>query len=70
MVLDSILDDRDYEGLEPELIGDWRAHYGQACAQMKDLSVAALRRAKDYLGTRDTASAAELEALEHRLAPA
>ncbi len=70
MVLDSILNDRDYEGLEPELIGDWRAHYGPACAQMKDLSITALRRAQDYLGTRDTESAAELEALEHRLAPA
>ena len=27
MVLDSILNDRDYESFEPELIADWRAHF-------------------------------------------
>jgi hypothetical protein len=70
MVLDSIVNDRNYEGMEPELIGDWRAHYGARCAQMKDLGVAAIRRAFDYLHTRDPESAAELEELEHRLAPA
>ena len=28
MVLDSIINDRDYDVLEPELIADWRVHYG------------------------------------------
>ncbi len=70
MVLDSILNDRDYAGLEPELIGDWRAHYAGHCAQMKDVGVAALRRAFEYLGTRDPDAAAELDVLVHRLAPA
>jgi len=70
MVLDSILNDREYDTLEPELIADWRAHYGQACAHMKDTAVAALRRALESLRDRDPDAAAELEELEHRLAPA
>ncbi len=69
MVLDSILNDRDYETLEPELIADWRAHYGQACAHLKDTAVAALRRALGSLHSQDPDAAAELEELEHRLAP-
>jgi hypothetical protein len=70
MVLDSILNDRDYDTLEPELIADWRAHYGSSCAHMKDTAVAALRRALETLRTQDPDAAAELEELEHRLAPA
>jgi hypothetical protein len=70
VVLDSVMNDRAYEGMEPELIGDWRIHYGPRCAQMKDLGLAAIRRGLDYLRTRDPESAAELEALERRLAPA
>jgi hypothetical protein len=54
MVLDSILNDRDYESIELELVADWRAHYGGHCAPLKDAADAA----------------AELEELEHRLAPA
>jgi hypothetical protein len=69
MVLDSILNDRDYTTLEPELIADWRAHYGQSCARMKGAAVAALRRALDNLRGQDAEAAAELEELEHRLAP-
>jgi hypothetical protein len=69
MVLDSILNDRDYESLEPELVADWRAHYGQKCAPMKDTAVAALRRAAEYLRGQDPDAAAELEELERRLAP-
>ena len=69
MVLDSILNDRDYESLEPELIADWRAHYGQKCASMKDTAVTALRRAVEQLHGQDADAAAELEELEHRLAP-
>jgi hypothetical protein len=70
MVLDSILNDRDYAALEPELIADWRAHYGQKCVHMKDTATAALRRALEKLRSQDPDAAAELEELEHRLAPA
>jgi hypothetical protein len=70
MVLDSILNDREYPGLEPELIADWRAHYASKCARMKDTAVAALRRALENLRVRDPDAAAELEELEQRLAPA
>jgi hypothetical protein len=70
MVLDSILNDRDYDTLEPELIADWRAHYGQACAHLKDTAVGALRRALESLHSQDPEAAAELQELEHRLAPA
>jgi hypothetical protein len=70
MVLDSILNGRDYEILEPELIADWRAHYAQSCIRMKDTAVAALRRPTEQLRVSDPEAAAELEELEHRLAPA
>jgi hypothetical protein len=70
MVLDSILNDRDYEALEPELIGDWRAHYAANCARMKDTAVAALRRVHEHFPPADAEAAAELAELEHRLAPA
>ena len=70
MVLDSILNDRDYESMEPELLADWRAHYGRHCALLKDTAVAALRRSLENLRKQDADSAAELENLEHRLAPA
>ena len=69
MVLDSILNDRAYDAVEPELISDWRAHYALAAAHLKDTAVAALRRALDSLRPQDADAAAELEALEHRLAP-
>jgi hypothetical protein len=70
MVLDSILNDRDYESFEPELVADWRAHYGRHCAQLKDAAIAALRRALRDMRKQDADAAAELEELEHRLAPA
>jgi hypothetical protein len=69
MVLDSILNDRDY-GLEPELISDWRVHYAHACAHMKDVAVAALRRAQDIATPPDPDAAAELAELERRLSSA
>ncbi len=69
MVLDSVLNGRDYANLEPELIAEWRAHYGQRFASIKDTAVAALRRALEQEGTRDADSAAELDLLEQRLAP-
>jgi hypothetical protein len=70
MVLDSVLNDRDYEPLEPELIADWRTHYAERFASSKDTAAAALRRALEEERTRDTDAAAELDVLEKRLAPA
>jgi hypothetical protein len=70
MVLDSILNDREYANLEPELIADWRAHYAAKCARMKDTAAAALRRALENLRVRDPDAAAELEELQQRLGPA
>jgi hypothetical protein len=70
MVLDSILNDRDYDSLEPELIADWRAHFAPACARMREPAVAALRRALEGLRTEDPDAAAELDAVVQRLAPA
>ncbi len=70
MVLDSILNDRDYEFFEPELIADWRAHYAPPCARLRDPAVAALRRAGETLASESPDAVAELEELERRLAPA
>jgi hypothetical protein len=70
MVLDSIINARDYDLLEPELIADWRVHYGHACAHVRDTAVLALRRTLEALKAQDPDAAAELDELEHRLAPA
>jgi hypothetical protein len=70
MVLDSIVNDRDYGGLERELIADWRSHYGHVCSGMKENAVAALHRAREGLRSEDPEAALELEELEHRLANA
>jgi len=70
MVLDSILNDRDYESFEPELIADWRSHYAPTCAHLKEAAVAALRRAHESLAAEEPEAAAELEEIEHRLVPA
>ena len=69
MVLDSVLNNRDYEGLEPELISDWRVHFAHACSQMRDLALEALRRASD-MPVVPADAAPEIAELEHRLAPA
>jgi len=69
MVLDAIINDRDYEVLEPELIADWRSHYGHACAHVRDTAVLALRRALEGLRTQDPDAAVELEELVRRLTP-
>src|ERR1700749_2550048 len=44
MVLDAIVNDRDYEFFEHELIADWRVHYSRACMKFKDTAMAAVRR--------------------------
>ena len=69
MVLDAIVNHRDYAGLEPELIADWRLHYAHACGQMQALAILALRRAQETAKAPDADAAAELAELEQRLAP-
>ena len=68
MVLDAIVNDRDYEFLERELIADWRVHYTKACSKMKDLSLQALHRVLERERPKDADAAAELETLVNRLA--
>ena len=69
MVLDAIVNDRDYEIFEHELIADWRIHYGGACAKLKDTAVQALRRVLERDRPQDPDAAAELEQLASSLAP-
>jgi hypothetical protein len=70
MVLDAILNDRDYEFFERELIADWRLHYARACMKFKDTALQALRRVLEHDRPEDTEAAAELETLAGRLAGA
>lgn len=68
MVLDAIVNDRDYDFFEHELIADWRVHYARACLKIKDTALQALRRALEQDRAADPQAAAELEALVSRLA--
>jgi hypothetical protein len=68
MVLDAIVNDRDYEFLERELIADWRIHYARACMKMKDTASQALHRVLERDRPGDPEAAAELETLASRLA--
>jgi hypothetical protein len=70
MVLDAIVNGREYEVFEHELISDWRIHYAGVCAKLKDTAVQALRRALDRDRPQDPAAAAELEQLASSLAGA
>jgi hypothetical protein len=68
MVLDAILNDRDYESFERELIADWRIHFAKACAKIRDTALQALHRVLEHDRPVDPDAAAELEALANRLA--
>jgi hypothetical protein len=68
MVLDAIVNDRDYEFFEHELIADWRTHYASACGKLKDTAAQALRRVLERDRPEDPDAAAELEELAGRLA--
>jgi hypothetical protein len=70
MVLDAIVNDRDYEFLEREMIADWRMHYARACMKMKDTALQALHRVLERDRPADLDAAAELETLAKRLAGA
>jgi hypothetical protein len=67
MVLDAIVNGREYEIFEHELIADWRIHYGGACAKLKDTAVQALRRILERERPQDPDAAAELEQLASSL---
>jgi hypothetical protein len=69
MVLDAIVDERDYEFFEQELIADWRLHYAGVCAKLKGTAVQALRRVLEREHP-DPEAADELEELVRRLAAA
>jgi hypothetical protein len=68
MVLDAIVDGRDYDFFEHELIADWRIHYASACAKLKNTAVQSLRRVLERDRPEDPDAAAELEELAGRLA--
>jgi hypothetical protein len=68
MVLDAVLNGRDYDGLEPELIADWRVHQFAAFARLKEGALQALRGALEHERPQDPDAAAELEELAQRLA--
>jgi hypothetical protein len=67
MVLDAIVNGREYEIFEHELIADWRIHYGGACAKLKDTAAQALRRVLERERPPDPDAAAELEQLASSL---
>jgi hypothetical protein len=68
MVLDAIVNDRDYEFFEHELIADWRVHYARACMKIKSTAAQALHRVLERFRPADGEAAAELETLAARLA--
>ena len=70
MVLDAIVNDRDYEFLEREMIADWRMHYARACMKIKDTALQALHRVLERDRPADPDAVAELETLANRLAGA
>jgi hypothetical protein len=67
MVLDAVLNDRDYEFLERELISDWRVHYTLSFGKLKDLAQQALSRVLEREKPEDSETSDELESLLRRL---
>jgi hypothetical protein len=72
LVVDAVADTREYEGLEPELLADWRLHFATPFAALKAPAVAVLQRivaANPPLAVVQSEAAAELAELQRRLAP-
>ena len=67
MVLDAIVNGREYEFFEHELIADWRIHYAGGCAKCKDIAVQALRRILERDKPQEADAGAELEQLASSL---
>jgi hypothetical protein len=63
MVLDAVVNGREYDFLEHELIADWRIHYSGACARLRESAAEALRRVLERDPPQDPAAATELEQL-------
>jgi hypothetical protein len=70
MLLDAIVDERDYACFEHELISDWRAHYAGRCGPLKDTALQSLHRVLARDRPDDADAAAELEQLAGRLGAA
>ena len=70
MVLDAVVNGREYEFFEHELIADWRVHYTGGCAKLKDTAAQILRRILERDRPQDPDAAAELEQLTSSLAAA
>jgi hypothetical protein len=70
MILDAIVNNRDYEIFEHEMISDWRIHYASACVKLKDIAVQALRRVLERERPQDPDAVTELEQLASSLAVA
>jgi hypothetical protein len=70
MLLDAIVDDRDYEIFERELISDWRVHYRARCGKLKELALQVLQRILERDKPEDGEAVAELELLQNRLSGA
>jgi hypothetical protein len=68
MVLDAIVNDRDYVFFEHELMADWRVHYARPCMKIKDTALQALQRVLERERPADAEAAAELQTLAERLA--
>jgi broad specificity phosphatase PhoE len=69
IVLDALLNERSYTALEPELIADWREHYGKAWAPLDAPALAALHRAAEQDTSLSSDASAELAELQRRLRP-
>jgi hypothetical protein len=70
VVLDAVINAHDYPELEPELVADWRAHYGATLSPLRTVAAASLQRVLDAdPPLTDAAAAAELKALAQRMAP-
>jgi hypothetical protein len=70
MVLDAIVNGREYEFFEHELIADWRIHYAGGCAKLQNTASQTLRRVLERDRPQDPDAAAELEQLASSLAAA
>jgi hypothetical protein len=68
MVVDAVNSGREYPGLEPELMADWREHLGPDMAKLKAPAAQALRASlAPGSAPGDAIQAAELKALIERL---
>lgn len=71
LVVDAVADGHDYASLEPELIGDWRAHLAAPFAALKPLAARALKEAlRQSPAPQQPEALAELNDLAQRLAAA